>query len=69
MTNDEFNAAMAPSRLLWKIEKRNLWLKKKNNHASYQLATRRLRSSEVYQGRTRPHNDCRGVAVHDGCAR
>ena len=27
-------AAEAPSRLLWKIEKRNLWLKKPYNHAS-----------------------------------
>ena len=32
----------APSRLLWKIEKRNLWLKKKNNHASYQLANQEV---------------------------
>jgi formylglycine-generating enzyme required for sulfatase activity len=56
----------APSRLLWKIEKRNLWLKKKDNHASYQLATRRLRSHEVYQARSRSYNSSRGVAVFDG---
>ena len=55
----------APSRLLWKIEKRNLWLRKPYNHASYQLATRRLRSHEVYQGRSRSFNS-RGVAVFDG---
>ena len=57
--------SQAPSRLLWKIEKRNLWLRKPYNHASYQLATRRLRSHEVYQGRSRSFNS-RGVSVFDG---